>query len=215
MQQAQQEYDRREQPSIFIPRLFYQARADGYRYWQLARLAHGKKAYFSYYFYDSSTVEDDDQDFVFYVDEKGEQKQQKNVFSVERVDIINNPLFEKVYRQYYQQRTPAILLKGNLLMAYHTFVHKQTDLDNYLQYKPLTPMDLLRGSWYAFMTKTGFTNAYRYDHIMSRPDWLYEYDVAKMALNINKKDFDSKFERHLKGALMMFERTQSTFNQAK
>lgn len=56
MNQVQQEYDRRENPNIFVPSIFYRARADSYRYWGLARLAHGSRAYFSYFFYDTSTV---------------------------------------------------------------------------------------------------------------------------------------------------------------
>lgn len=54
--QVQQEYDQRVRPNLFIPTIIYRARADSYKYWDLARLAHGKEAYFSYYFYDDSTV---------------------------------------------------------------------------------------------------------------------------------------------------------------
>lgn len=53
---VQQEYDRRARPSMLVPPVFYRARTESYRYWNLARLAHGKEAFFTYYFYDPSTV---------------------------------------------------------------------------------------------------------------------------------------------------------------
>lgn len=155
------------------------------------------------------------QDFVFYVDEQGKHQQQKNVFSIERLELIDNPIFEKVYRTYYQNRTPDVVRTGNLLVAYNSFLHKQTDLDNYLHYKPLTPMDMIRGVWYAFMTKTGFTNAYRYDHIMSRSDLLYMYDVVKVAMNINRKDFKLKAQRQLSASKILVDYLDSILPKKK
>lgn len=37
-------------------------------------------------------------------------------------------------------------------------------------------MDLIRGLHYQFYVKLGFTNQYRYDHFISKPDWLYELE---------------------------------------
>jgi hypothetical protein len=117
------------------------------------------------------------------------------VFSHESIDIATNPLFEKVYRAYFKNKSKEIIAEGNKLVAYHNFIDSRWDLSNYLQYKPLTPMDFLRGLYYAFMTKTGFTNAYRYDHILSRSDKYYEYDVVKNGLNVNSKDWETKAEK--------------------
>lgn len=61
-------------------------------------------------------------------------------------------------------------------------------------------MDIIRGIWYTFMTTTGFTNAYRYDHILSRSDDLHTYDIAKMAMNINRKDSIDKAKRCITAA---------------
>lgn len=84
------------------------------------------------------------------------------------------------------------------MVGYNAFIDSQLDLANYLQYKPLTPADVLRGLWYWFMTTTGFTNAYRYDHLVARSDAMYDYDILKLALNVNNKDWESKGAKHLK-----------------
>lgn len=178
-----------------MPALFYRAREDSYRYWLLARLAHQKPVHFTYHFYDPASVAPAQQDFVFYIDREGGKTPQKNVFSHESIDIAANPLFEKVYREYFRTRSKQVAAEGNRLVAYHSFIDSRWDLANFLQYKPLTPLDFLRGCYYGFMTRTGFTNAYRYDHILSRSDRYYEYDVLKNALNINSKDWESKAEK--------------------
>ena len=188
----QQEYDQRPSPSIIIPDVFYRCRIDSYRYWNLSRLNRGKKVYYTHYFYDPRS------DFIFFVSPTGQHTQQKNVFTSESLDIVNNPIFERIYRQYYNDPSDRVIRRGNILMAYHVSVDKQMDVDNYVHYKPLTPMDWVRGLWYFFMTSTTLTNAYRYDHIFSRDDRLYLYDIAKCALNPNNKDYNTKADKQLK-----------------
>lgn len=58
---------------------------------------------FTYYFYDDLT------DFVFYSDRNGNHESQKNVFSVERKELAENPIFESVYRQYFFNRDKSIV----------------------------------------------------------------------------------------------------------
>ena len=132
---------------------------------------------------------------MFYIDREGKKTTQKNVFSHETIDIIDNPMFEKVYRQYFKTKSKEIMKEGNILVAYNTYINDKWDLSNFLQYKPLTPMDIIRGVYYSFMTLTHFTNAYRYDHILHRDDRYYRYDVIKNALNVNHKDWTSKCDR--------------------
>lgn len=36
---------------------------------------------------------------IYYIDRKGKQTFEKNVFSRERLDIIDNPLFEKIFKE--------------------------------------------------------------------------------------------------------------------
>jgi hypothetical protein len=35
---------------------------------------------------------------IYYIDRNGKQRFEKNIFSRERLDIANNPLFEKIIR---------------------------------------------------------------------------------------------------------------------
>ena len=35
---------------------------------------------------------------IYYIDKYGKQRFEKNIFSRERLDIIDNPLFEKILR---------------------------------------------------------------------------------------------------------------------
>jgi hypothetical protein len=62
---------------------------------------------------------------LFYVNEKGEQTFEKNVFSFERPDIVNNPLFETIYK--YPQKDQ--IERGNLLIGYNTHMNNKYDLD--------------------------------------------------------------------------------------
>jgi len=36
---------------------------------------------------------------IYYIDRKGKQTFEKNVFSRERLDIIDNPLFENIFKE--------------------------------------------------------------------------------------------------------------------
>lgn len=52
----QKEFDQREQPNILIPKFVYKSRREHYIFWELSRLARGKKAFFSHYEYHEQSV---------------------------------------------------------------------------------------------------------------------------------------------------------------
>lgn len=68
-------------------------------------------------------------------------------------------------------------------MAYELNRNNRYDLDNYLHYKPINPMDFVRALYYMAYIKLGLTNKYRYDHFIAKPDWLYDLEKIKIALN--------------------------------
>ena len=64
--------------------------------------------------------------------------------------------------------------RANRLAIYYLNLHKRYDLDNYLHYKPVTPMDWARAGYYLFMWYTGLADTYRNEQFIGKPDWLYE-----------------------------------------
>lgn len=78
---------------------------------------------------------------VYYIDKQGRQIFEKNLFSRERLDIGDNPLFEKILRA--PKMTPELFKRGNELVAYTKNIDNRYDLDvillHYFEfYNPLT-----------------------------------------------------------------------------
>ena len=78
---------------------------------------------------------------------------------------------------------PTLIRRGNKLAAYWMNLHKRYDLDNYLQYKPITSMDFVRAAYYHFMTKTGLADTYRNEQFLSKSDFAYELEKQMIAVN--------------------------------
>ena len=53
-----------------------------------------------------------------------------------------------------------------------------------MHHKSITISDWVRAFYYAIYTEFGLTNKYRYDHFVSKSDAFYEFEKAKLALNI-------------------------------
>ncbi len=53
-------------------------------------------------------------------------------------------------------------------------------------------MDIFRGFFNGFMLYMKFTNYYRYDHIINKPNVIYEYEKTKIALNLPNKSQENK-----------------------
>ena len=185
----QPEFETLEQPNLLIPGSVYRSREEHYRYWELSRLARGKSTTFSYYDYDPVN------DFVFYVARDGEQTSENYNLALERLEAIDNPAFETYIRAYRTTGDSASKAKANKLIAYNRHMHNGLDLKNYLGYRTVTLGDWLRCAYYTFMVKLGLTNYYRYDHIVSRPDAVYEYEKLKLALNLPHKSELNKVEK--------------------
>jgi len=99
---------------------------------------------------------------MYHVDLSGNMLYEKINFKEERIDLLENPLLGSVIRRREMLDThPTLIRRGNKLAAYWMNLHKRYDLDNYLQYKPITSMDFVRAAYYHFMTKTGLADTYR------------------------------------------------------
>lgn len=105
------------------------------------------------------------------------------------MDIVDNPLFEEIFRS---DMNPKMIKRGSLLVAYELNRKNRYDLDNYLHYKAINPFDLVRAIYYQIYVKLGLTNKYRYDHFISKPDYIY--DIEKIKLGINGMDRLNYFE---------------------
>ncbi len=119
------EFEQREQPNPWVPRWVYQVRKEHHVYWENSRLARGKATTFTYYFWDAPSQT------VVHVDQTGKQTFERNSFQTERPDIMDNPLFEQMYKSQ-DMGEEGSFARNNLLVAYHLALDDKYDLDNYL-----------------------------------------------------------------------------------
>lgn len=78
--------------------------------------------------------------------------------------------------------------RANRIAIYYLNIHKRFDLDNYLQYKPITPFDFARAAYYTFMIKTGLADTYRNEQYVPKSDFFYEQERQMLYLNFNNPD---------------------------
>lgn len=81
--------------------------------------------------------------------------------------------------------------KGNLLIAYTKNMKNPDDLDNYLNKKTINLYDWVWAIFWKFMLTTNFSNHYRYDHIIRKPDIIYDYEMLKKYLNLGYRGDDN------------------------
>ena len=91
------------------------------------------------------------------------------------------------------------------MVAYNHYMHDENELHNYLLYKTVNFSDLVRALWYKYMTFLKLTNAYRYDHLIKRPLFLYEYERLKQALNMSHRVSTNSAEKQLKMGMYIAE----------
>ena len=77
-----------------IPKFIYEARREHYKFWELSRIARNKYNLFSYADYDVIS----DINFIRNID--GSQTTLKNNLLLEKLETIENPLFEEYVRTY-------------------------------------------------------------------------------------------------------------------
>ena len=82
----------------------------------------------------------------------------------------------------------AMTERANRIAVYYLNLHKRYDLDNYLHYKPITPMDWVRCGYYLFMTSTGLADTYRNEQYLPKADLNYDIERQLLTLNFNNPD---------------------------
>ena len=183
------EFETLNQPNFLIPRIVYRSREEHYKYWELSRLARNKNGTFSHYNYDSNS------DFVFYTTKQGEQTSENYNLTSERLEIVDNLSFEPYIRDFRKTGNIQSKIKANQMIAYNRNLFNGLDLKNHLMYKTVNLSDLIRTCYFIFYTKLGLTNHYRYDHISSKSDMIYEYEKLKLALNLPHKSELNKIDK--------------------
>lgn len=183
------EFDYQTKPGLF-PLWVYRSREDHYKFWEFSRIIRRQFATFNYYDYDESS------DFMFYTSDTGIQTNEKNNFHLEKIENIENPLFEEIVKEFKTKKSRESLKRGNLLIAYEKNRNNFLSLKNYLQYKPITFGDLFRAVFQSFMINLKLTNHYRYDHFMAKNDFFYELEKLRLAMNIFDKTKDDKIAEY-------------------
>jgi len=159
-----------------IPQFIYRARREHYIYWELSRLARGKSTTFTYFDWDPET------ESIYLNARDGTQKFEKFSLTRERTDIVDNPLFESIFKKNVFDK--EVIAGGNKLIAYHLNIKNRYNIDNYLHYKPITVFDVMRGLFYKGMLFFGVSNRYKYDHFIYKDDWFYDFEKLKIGLNL-------------------------------
>ena len=78
----QLEFDRRESPNPFIPKIVYRVRRQHYVFWEISRIARGLPKTFTYSTWDEKAS------MMYHVDLNGEMIYEKLNLSEERIDLL-------------------------------------------------------------------------------------------------------------------------------
>lgn len=122
---------------------------------------------------------------MFHVDLEGQMTFEKLNLQEERLDLLQNPLLGPLLRRkstLFEDRD--WIRRTNMTAVYFNNKDKKFDLDNYLLYKPITPMDWLRTAWYLLSIKTGYADTYRNEQYIPKPDWLYNHERKMLGINL-------------------------------
>lgn len=98
----------------------------------------------------------------------------------ESKEALSNPLLEIIYKQKKFNEK-----KANKVLYYYINIDNKYDLNNYLQYKMITPMDFIRAFYYKFMLVTGIADTYRNEQYIYKPDLLYDFERLILMSNLN------------------------------
>lgn len=156
-----------------------------YIYWEISRLARGLQKTFTYSNWDEHAK------MMYHVEMDGSTYFEKLSFKEERVDLLDNPLLGPyIRRKDIIYENPKMLEEASRIAIYYINMHRRYDLDNYLQYKPITIGDWLRAAYYGFMLKTGLADKYRNQQFLFKPDFIYDYERRMINLNLQGPDLD-------------------------
>jgi hypothetical protein len=188
------EYDRRKHPNLLVPKFVYRIRRLHYIYWEISRVARGLPKTFTYSKWDEKAR------MMYHVDLDGEMRFEVLNLREERIDLLQNPLLGPLLRRKDQLVEDDLMTRrANKLAAYYFNIHKRYDLDNYLHYKPITPMDFFRAVYYLFMFHTGLADTYRNEQYVPKLDFFYEHERKMLAINFNNPDKSTLSVNLLKG----------------
>lgn len=171
------EFQKRKNPNFLIPKIVYRIRKQHYIYWEKSRLARGLSTTFSFYNYDKESK------MLNITDRKGNTSVEKLLFKPgsESKAVLANPYMELIYKQKVFNEGRA-----NRLTAYYNNVYNKYDLDNYLQYKAITPMDFIRVIYYKVMLFFGIADVYRNEQYMGKSDFFYNVEKLLLTANLNQ-----------------------------
>ena len=81
-----------------------------------------------------------------------------------------------------------MLRRANKLAIYYLNKDKKYDLDNYLLWKTVTPLDWIRALWYFLTIKTGYADTYRNEQYLPKTDYTYNMERKMLAINFDNPD---------------------------
>lgn len=126
---------------------------------------------------------------MFHVDLEGNMTFEKLNLQEERLDLLQNPLLGPLLRRkstHFEDR--AWIRRANMIAVYFNNKDKKFDLDNYLLYKWIGPLDWLRTAWYLITIKTGYADTYRNEQYIPKPDWWYNHERKMIGINLDNPD---------------------------
>jgi hypothetical protein len=98
----------------------------------------------------------------------------------ETKEALSNPLLEFIYKQKKFNEK-----KANKILYYYMNIDNKYDLNNYLQYKMITPFDFIRAFYYKFMLITGIADTYRNEQYIYKSDIIYDFERLILMVNLN------------------------------
>jgi hypothetical protein len=120
------------------------------------------------------------------VDREGNSHIEKIIFNNERSDIMLNPFLEFLLKK--KPWNDKQLEEAYMITGYYLNINNMYDLDNYLHYKAINPMDLVRWAYYYFMLYSGIADTYRNEQFLKKPDSLYEMEMLIFSCNLNSNN---------------------------
>jgi hypothetical protein len=97
-----------------------------------------------------------------------------------------NPFLEFLLKK--KPWTDKQLEEAYMITGYYLNLNNMYDLDNYLHYKNINPMDFIRWLYYNFMLYSGIADTYRNEQFLKKPDFIYNAEMLLLSCNLNNPD---------------------------
>ena len=126
---------------------------------------------------------------MYHVDMEGNVNFEKLNLQEERLDLLQNPLLGPYLRRKKELLEDEIMLeRANKIAIYYLNKDKKFDLDNYLLWKAVNPMDLIRALWFKLSIFVGYADTYRNEQYLPRSDFKYNHDRKMLNINLDNPD---------------------------